>query len=383
MRGKLECILVAVLATAATSAAHASTSNPCRAGLPRGPHVPGAIVFTSSCGMFRLETSGAVSRLPRHWFASHGGGTGRRYGADLMLRRNRAGSVFLLRGRRVMWRSSGLYPNDGGSVAFGPGLFAFATYRGGVYLTDLRSPERLVVRGRGTYPLDFTRPGGLIVVNRHTIELVSRGGKSVRRHDFDPARGLSLDPSSDTLYFVTPRDVLMTLVGTRTHRIASVARLAGGFSLANPGLLTWGSGRSITVTTRDTKVVASARWPAKLGTPDLGVSTSADGTLFAFRVSDASPGKRHAASRVFILRRGEQKAHEIFRHRYAQVGCGVLGSLGWHGHDLLYAWGLGEASIFDADANAKPLTFGRFARRLPHQGPHDLPSARWASDYVS
>jgi hypothetical protein len=290
--------------------------------------------------------------------------------------------VFLLRRKTLVWRSSGRYPNDAGSVAFGPGLFAFATYRGGVYLTDLHSPERLVVGAKGAYPLDFTAAGQLIVLDRRTIDVVSTRGRILRRLTFDPSRGATLDQSSDTLYFTTPRRVLVTLVGTRTHRVGSVARFGGGFGLADPGLLSWGSDHSLTVTTRDLRVVASARWPVRLGSPDLGVSTSADGLLFAFRVSDAFPGKRKARSRVFVIRRGEHEAHEIFRHRYAQMGCGVLGSLGWHGHDVLYDWGLGSALIFDADAWRRTSTLDRFARRLPHQGPSDLPSGAWASDFA-
>ena len=291
--------------------------------------------------------------------------------------------MFLLRGHRLAWRSSGLYPNDGGSVAFGPGLFAFGTYHTGVYLTDLRSPEHLVVRGRGAYPLDFTSAGRLVALNRRTIDLVSRQGRIVRSLKFDPSRGVTLDQRSDVLYFVTPRNELVTLEGTRTQRVASVARFGGSFGLADPDLMTWSGKRSITVTTRDAKAVASAHWPKSLGTLDLGVSTSSDGTLFAFRVSDAFPGMRNAHSYVVVLRRGEREAHEIFSHRYAQMGCGVLGSLGWNGHDLLYDWGLGESLIFDADASARSQTLGAFAQRLPHQGPTDLPSAAWASDYVT
>src|SRR5207248_4193123 len=110
---------------------------PCRAPLPRAPAVPAPLVAWSSCGAFRIRTDGRVVRLPRHWLARHSGGTGRRWEAKLDIRRNRPGRYVLVREGRVVWRSRGLYPNDGGSIAFGPGRFAFASYRRGVFMTDL------------------------------------------------------------------------------------------------------------------------------------------------------------------------------------------------------------------------------------------------------
>jgi len=99
--------------------------SPCRAALPQGPPVPAAIVFKTSCGGYLLATTGHVTRLPRHWFASHSGGTGRRFGADLQIRRNRTGRITLLRHGRLAWRSRDLYPNTAADVAFGPHAFAF------------------------------------------------------------------------------------------------------------------------------------------------------------------------------------------------------------------------------------------------------------------
>jgi hypothetical protein len=286
-----------------------------------------------------------------------------------------------LRGK-VLWRSADSYRNTVTSIAFGPGLFAFSVYRRGVYLTNLRSPERLVVRGRNAYPLDFTRSGRLIVLGKRVISLVSKLGRPSRDLAYAPSRGVALDPRSDVLYFVTPDDVLVTLQGTRVRRVASVAAIGGSFGLADPGLLIWGSEHTLTVTTRNTEVVASATWPARLGSADLGVRPSADGALFAFRLSNASPGRRNAGSHVLVLRRGGHVAHEIFSHRYAQVGCGLLGNMSWHGHSLLYDSGLGRPVIFDIDRDTRSLALGGFALRLPHQGKHDVPTAAWLSDFA-
>src|ERR687884_2252491 len=154
----------------------AVATHPCRSALPRGPAVPAAIVLRTSCGAFRLGPDGRVTRLPRRWLARHSGGTGRRYGADLQLRPTRTGRIVVLRRGRLLWRSTGRYPRDGGDVAFGPHAFAFASYRRGVFLTDLGRPERLVVRGRGLYPFGFLRDGELLVTSSRSIAVVSRGG---------------------------------------------------------------------------------------------------------------------------------------------------------------------------------------------------------------
>src|SRR5438477_12186019 len=131
-------MIIPLLALAlATSSPQA---RPCRAALPRGPAVPAPIVLQTSCGGYELATDGRVSRLPRHWFAKHGGGTGRRYGADISVRRTPAGRFILLRDGRAIWRSRGLYRNDGADVAFGPREFAFAAYRRGIFMTGLNGP---------------------------------------------------------------------------------------------------------------------------------------------------------------------------------------------------------------------------------------------------
>ena len=59
--------------------------------------------------------------------------------------------MLILRNERVIWRSSGAYRDLTGDVAFGPHGLAFASYRRGVFLTDLRGPERLVAPGRSLF----------------------------------------------------------------------------------------------------------------------------------------------------------------------------------------------------------------------------------------
>ena len=229
--------MVATMFAAAALAAATPPAHPCRAPLPRGPGVPAPIVLWTSCGGFQLVPDGRVSRLPRHWLAEHGSGIGRRYGAHLDIRRTRSGRFLLLRKSRLVWRSSGLYPGDGGAVAFGPHAFAFASYRHGVYLTDLHGAERLVARGRGLYPYSFTSSRDLIVTGAHTIALISPSGAILRRFHYRPRNGYGFDEQTNTLYYVTPAGRLATAQGTHSKLERSLAHVDRMLNLARPDLL--------------------------------------------------------------------------------------------------------------------------------------------------
>ena len=135
-----------------------AAAHPCHAPLPQAPPVPAPLVLHTSCGSFRLARDGHLVRLPRHWLARHSGGTGRRFGAKLQIRRDRRGRIVIAVHERPVWHARRRHPS-GGDVAFGPHLFAFSSYGQGVFLTDLRGPERLVARGRDLHPIDITRRG--------------------------------------------------------------------------------------------------------------------------------------------------------------------------------------------------------------------------------
>ena len=253
-------VVLMVAAFAGSPSALAGSAHPCRNQLPRGPAVPATMVLWTSCGAFQLETSGSVARLPRHWLAAHGGGTGRRWGAHINLRRNRAGRFILLERGSVVWRSAGLYPNDGGSVDFGPRSFAFASYRRGVFVTDLRHGERLVARGRGLYPYSYNDAGQLLVAGQRSVGLIARNGTLLRRFSFRARNGYTFDENTNTFYFVTQRGILAAARGAHVRLFRSVSRLDGTLSVARPGLLVFSGGHSITVTRRDGSLVARTSW---------------------------------------------------------------------------------------------------------------------------
>jgi hypothetical protein len=367
--------------TSALLASTATPATPCEAALPQGPAAPAPIVFRTSCGGFRLNTSGRVSRLPPRWFAAHSGGTGRRFGADLQIRRNRAGRIFLMRQGRLVWRSHDLYPRTGGDVAFGPNTFAFASYYRGIFVTDLNSPERLVYRGRGRYPYDFFRSGRLIVTGGRAITVLSPEGRVERRYPYSRRGGFSFDCDTNTLFYVTPRDRLATV--TETHlRVGRRLGFDGMVSYAEPGRLVFYDRRSVALADRTGRLIARAHWQrGGLDILDSGAAVSPDGRHLAFRLSDARAGARSGNAVLFLVAAGERRARAIYRHRLGPIGCGTAASLRWHGQHLLYSSADGQVAIIDAAGRRHDLA--QFATALPRRGRTEQPLVAWRADYPS
>jgi hypothetical protein len=378
MRFALALMVLALLGAAGASGAIPPTAQACHAALPHGPKVPAPLIMWDSCGVFRLDPGGRVLRLPRHWLAYHGSGTGRRFGAKLRLSRTRPGAYVLRRHGQTIWRSHGLYPNDAGGVAFGPGLFAFGSYRSGVYLTDLRSPERLVARGRGLFPLDFTRSGNLLAVGRREITVIGSDGRPLRR--FRLGRGYGFDATTDALYLVTPQGMLAEVRGTILRLLRPAPRVAGNPIPLSPGLLAWYGTHALVVTDRAGAEVASARWSANLGTDDFGVSPSPDGSLFAYRLSRRERDATRGVSTVLVLRRGEHAGRVLLRHEIGPMGCGIPGGFDWHDHDLLYDYGDWRAAILDPESGAR-TSLTTLASALPRRWTADIVSVAWRSSF--
>ncbi len=374
-------IFLSALALLVTHAAHA---DPCAAPPPRGPAVPAPIVLSTDCGWFRLETGGAVSRLPIDWLAKQNRAWRQRHGDGLTTRRTHAGRYLVVRRGRVVWRSAGLYYNEAGSIALGPRAFAFDSYgRRGVFLTDLRGPERLVLRGRGLYPIDFTDQGYLLVSGRRTITVLSPAGKVVRRYRYRHSSSFSFDLQTRTLYFVAPDGMLSAVRGPAVRRIRRIGA-QGAISTLGRRLLVFTAQRHVAILRRDGSFVAQAGWRGARRELDAGVVTSDDGRAFAFRVTSSRPGARNSPAFVYLLRAGESRAHVVYRHRIGQAGCGTSGSLSWHRSALLYrsvdGTGPSEAMILAPDRSRTTLT--PLLRALPRIAPATPGNVFWATDFL-
>lgn len=324
--------------------ARPAASASCRAARPRGPRLPAPIVLRTGCGAFRLATDGSVTPL-REGSRPHG--TGRVYGANLAIRRNRSGRFFLLRRGRVVWRSTGSYPNDATQVAFGPHSFAFSTARGGVYLTDLRGPERMVARGPSLFPLGISSRGDLLVAGGSRMRVISKAGGLVRSYGYRARSGFAFDDRTDGLIFVTPDGHLAAGPPRAVLPQSRLVDVDGPVSLTPGRLLVFSGERDIVVVRRDGSVLARARWPAADGTTDSGFELAPDGSAIAFRLSTAHPGDRSGTASLYVLRAGAQSARLVYRDRFGPVGCGVAATMSWHGSDLLYGRSGGELAVID------------------------------------
>jgi hypothetical protein len=281
----------------------------------------------------------------------------------------------------VIWRSRGLYRNDGADVAFGPHLFAFAAYRRGVFVTDLEGPERLVMRGRGLYPYDFTRRGELLVTAGGRVNVFARSGAILRRYRFRRRNGVAFDGRTETLFFVGLDGALRAAEGARPRILRRAAGVDGTMSFARPGLLIFNGERDLSIRRLDGTLVASARWTrSRLGVFDSGISVSPDGRSFAFRLSNAHPGARSSRAIVYVLRRGQSQAHPIYRHRLGPSGCAVGADMSWHGRFLLYSSADGRRALLDT-VSGRVLDLGSLADALPRLSPGERADIFWASDF--
>jgi hypothetical protein len=339
-------------------------------------------VLRTSCGGFRLAPDGTITRLRPGWFAARAGGTGRHYGAELRIQRTRPGRFILLQRGRVVWRSSGLYRNDGGDLTFGPGVFAFASYRRGVFVTDLESPERLIMRGVGLFPLAFLADGTLLVTQRGTVTVVSQDGSVLRRYRYRGRNGFAFDQRTESLFFVTPRGTLVRAQGTDSTVVRPLRELDGWISLLGRDRLVFYDVRAVAVTRRDGQVVASADWSRSRGwSLDSGVSESADGRTFAFRLTKGyRAGRAGGTSVLHLMRAGAKRAQAIYRHRLGDSGCGFGASLTWHGDSLLYASTDGHVAVLDPK-RGRVRSLAEVTARLPRRAQGEKVSAYWASDF--
>jgi len=359
----------ALAALALALAPHAA--HPCLVAQPRGPAVPGPLVLHTTCGWYEHDPNGRTFRLPNHWGARHGIGTGRRYGAKLDVCFDHTRHIRLCLRGRLVWRSRGAYSGFAGDLAFGPREFAFADYYRGVFLTDLRQPERLVLHGRGLYPDDFTRNGDLIVVAHHVLVVVSRSGEIVGRHRFRASNGYAFDWRSDTYVFVTPRGRLAALRARRVHLGPMVAQL-GRVSVVAKGLISLAGRGRLTIMREDGTLVATAGWRPEREALVVGPGASPDRRTFVYELSTARrPGQLGAAT-LYVLHPGDRRAQVLLRRWRSPVECveggPCAGGLDWNGRFFLYQPGDGHVGVVDS-ATGRVIDLTRFDRSLPHLGP--------------
>ncbi len=177
------------------------------------------------------------------------------------------------------------------------GDLAFADYRRGVYLTDLRSPERLVFRGHGLSPYDFTRRGDVVGVAGSELLLVSRAGKVLSRLPFRAGSGYAIDRRSDAYVLVTPSGRPARLHDRRL-RLGQVVSGLGELSvIADRTIALTGTGR-LSVIHEDGSVVASAARNPREQTPVVPPAASPDGLCRRLDAPRPQPAAPRSAARA-------------------------------------------------------------------------------------
>lgn len=316
----------------------------------------------------------------------------RHYGADLFIRRTHPGRFIVWRlhrtpagrlTRTVIWRSSRDYYNTGGNNAFGPNLFAFDDYYRGLFLTDLRHPERMVMRGRGLSPIGFTRAGELLVaVPGYSIAVVAPNGKLLRRFSYNGRNSFTWDEQTDTLYFVRPDGMLAAAHGEHLHLIRPLTGIDGSIWFTPPQLLVFNGRHSVTISNLHGRLIARDRWPrTRIDNFDSGLSVSPDGRSFAFRLSSAHPGARHGKAIVYVLHAGQSRARAIYRHQLGPSGCAVGASMEWHGSYLLYSSADGQRAVLDT-RTGRQITLMHLLHRIPQRGRSQVYDVFWRSDFA-
>lgn len=377
-------VLAAVVLALFPHAAH-----PCLSALPRGPAVPAPLVLHTSCGWYEHDPTGRTFRLPNHWGAVHGVGTGRRYGAQLDVGCLRTHHVCLTLHGWLVWRSRHAYPSYGGDLAFGPHEFAFSDYDHGVYLTDLRHPERLVVSGRDIYPDDFTRNGDLVVVAHRVLVIVSRNGRVVGVRRFRTTNGYAFDRRSDVYAFVTADGRLATLHDRRVRLGPIVSRL-GRLSVVAEGVVAFTRPGRLTLMREDGAPIASAAWDAREETLVVGPNGSPGGRSFVYELVRATPRPPRFAvpsgpATLYVLRPGDRGGHVVLRRWRAPAECVEGGACAdgfdWNGRFFLYRPGDGHVGVVDS-ATGRLIDLTRFDRSLPRLGGRAEQAAiAWKRDF--
>jgi hypothetical protein len=233
----------------------------------------------------------------------------------------------------------------------------------------------------GLYPLAFVRSGRLLVTRRGTIVVVSPDGSALRRYRYRGKNGFAFDQRTESLFFVTPKRVLVRAKETQLRVVRPLGDLDGWIYFAGRDLLVFHDDHEVAVTRRNGRLVARASWSdSQDWVLDSGLTASGDRSTYSFRLTMATARSREGTAVLHVLRAGEKEAQVIHRHRLGESGCAVGASLTWHGRFLLYSSTDGHVAAFDSrDGSGQTLT--ELAAALPHRVPGEHVSAYWASDF--
>ena len=375
-------ILVVALAAGVGAAPGETSGGACSAPLPQGKAgLPGAVVVTTDCGRFRLETDGSVtyagkwkSPVPR---------VARAYWMDFTWYGVERGHLLVGRGMKRLWRSHDTYRGgrrgiDVEGIALGPHGLAFTLARGRqsiLFTARYGGRERRVARGE--WPLAFTQ-SGLVTWRERGKTLLLHKGRSARflSHAIEP----QVDHESGMVVFRSAGR-LFAFDGTRIRDLVSLrGRGVTGPPVVEPlgRMVAAHDRRRLVVVGYDSRLFASATLPRSRHPAD-GVSSpvvaNAAGTAVAFSVTSGN----RLREAVYLLAGGKSRAERLFGEKLADGGgCGQGAWLSWRGQWLLYANGAQQAAVLDSSGQAPPIQLTDVILQLPSKDGEGAFNADWA-----
>jgi hypothetical protein len=289
------------------------------------------------------------------------------------------------RGGKRLWRSHGQIASRWqlGVVTVGSHALAFQ-HDHKLYLAPLSGAERPVASRE--MPLGWTRdglytyryPGRQLLLRSDTGALL----KTIARQPF----GSDYVVTGGSLYFII-RGMLMSTHGTRTQRLASLARLRMSDPWLQPigRLLELQNNSRLVVLRPDGSVFASTPLPRDAGQAE-SISSSLvvapDARAVAFTAAAGVTTDPNAAYQapgtetVYLLRPGAHTAVPVHTVRVAFKVCERGASLQWHGAWLLYGNSEGNLAAIDPTGTGHAIELGSLVRRLP--GVRAALSANWS-----
>jgi hypothetical protein len=360
-----------LLLGAAGAASGKSSGRNCSGALPPGPtSLPGAVVVTTDCGLFRLGTDGSVTYEGR--WKSPVPPAARAYWMDLTWYGIERGHIVIGRGTKRLWRSHDTYPGgrrvDVQGIALGRRELAFTLCRGRQYLLFVArfgGREHLVATGE--WPLAFAG-GRLVTWRERGKDLLLRTDRTVRflAHAIEP----QVDRKSRMVVFRSKR-WLFAFDAVRVRALASLPKLGvTGVPAVEPlgKLVAVHDRRRLVVLDYDGHVLASTAVPRHRGFAD-AVSSSLvaneDGTAVAYTATHYGSGSHE---NVYVLRAGEKKARALFSESLDGLdagGCGRGAWVAWQGPWLLYANTQQRAAVVDSSAKIPAIELGDVIAKLP------------------
>jgi hypothetical protein len=364
MRTRVLLGALALVAAAPGSAGQAASN--CGSALPAAPAgLPAPVVFRTSCGTYRADEHGTVSRtrpVRSPWWSPS------RFQIAV-----RDDHVVVVERGRVRWRSKRPFfsaPSEFDSVAFAPHELAFSFIHGRLWVSRFDGHEHAVGWSEGA--LVWTSRGDLLTLPRRHghFELAVRDGQGL--HPRVIARRLLnyalVDDATRTVLYVNASRTLVRTDGRSKQFLANLGALGFGPKAALQalpgGMVGLSSEKRLAVLRRDGSVFARTDFPAAPAGQKHGWTNFAAGRDRVAAAVELSDRDGTGGEDVLVVRAGATSGRLLAREQSHWAGCGWIVTLAWRGDWLLYSDSVVDVLAFDTDGSGR-IELSATAQRLP------------------